>query len=91
MAESKPGLYRTTIAMPFAAKAVCDRYIAEQGLRHNINNFSDLVARALMAYCLPKELAYPEKADDVLPLFEAAEKRVAVKIDDAQKVQSKRK
>jgi hypothetical protein len=53
MGTTKQGVYRTTISIPKASKKVCDGYIAEHGLRAGLRDFSDLVTRALMAYCLP--------------------------------------
>jgi hypothetical protein len=53
MGTTKEGVYRTTISIPKASKKVCDGYMAEHGLRAGLRDFSDLVTRALMAYCLP--------------------------------------
>jgi len=53
MGSIKTRVYRTSISLPHPAKEVCDAYIEAHGLRENITSLSDLVGRALMAYCLP--------------------------------------
>tara|TARA_R110000868_G_scaffold266683_1_gene526032 strand:- start:414 stop:752 length:339 start_codon:yes stop_codon:yes gene_type:complete len=51
--STKKTAFKTSISLSPQAKAVCDAYIKKHGLRENITSLSDLVGRALMAYCLP--------------------------------------
>ena len=51
--STKKTAFKTSISLSPQAKAVCDGYIKKHGLRENITSLSDLVGRALMAYCLP--------------------------------------
>jgi hypothetical protein len=51
--STKKTAFKTSISLSPQAKAVCDGFIKKHGLRENITSLSDLVGRALMAYCLP--------------------------------------
>lgn len=51
--STKKTAFKTSISLTHPAKEVCDAYIEAHGLRENITSLSDLVGRALMAYCLP--------------------------------------
>lgn len=82
--DAAGGVFRTTISMRIEAKRVCDVYIARHGLKENINDFSDLVARALMAYCLPRvnRDIYVEDAETPMPeKFAVAEEAVSKMVE----------